>query len=94
MLISTALEASANQDPAARGLAEELGRVLQLVEGTLLIEENDLMHEHVHWLRETGPAHGLTRARIDGAPAELAERDGCRPPSCRRYIADDGDQNP
>jgi len=73
MLISAALEVRSNEDPAGRGLAEELGRVLQVVEGALLIAETDLIHEHVHWLRETGPAHGLTRAGIDDALAALAD---------------------
>ncbi len=73
MLISAALEVSSNEEPAGPGLAEELSRVLQVVEGALLIAETDLIHEHVHWLRETSPAHGLSRVRIDGAVVALAD---------------------
>ena len=43
MLISAALEVSSNEEPAGRGLAEELSRVLHVVEGALLIAETDLI---------------------------------------------------
>ena len=52
---------AANGDTTAPVLAEELQRVLQVVESALLVEEPALIEEHVQWLRDTGPAHGFAR---------------------------------
>ena len=56
----------------APALADELQRVLQVVESALLVEEPALIEEHVEWLRDTGPAHGFERALVDAALAALA----------------------
>jgi methanogenic corrinoid protein MtbC1 len=72
-LVGAAAEASMNGDTAAPDLGEELRRVLQVVESSLLVEEPELIAEHVQWLHDTGPAHGFTRARIDAGLAALAD---------------------
>ena len=72
-LIAAAIDASANGDTAAPVLGEELQRVLQVVESALLAEEADLIDEHVQWLLDTGPAHGLERAHVNAALAALAD---------------------
>jgi methylmalonyl-CoA mutase cobalamin-binding subunit len=71
-LVTTAIETSAIGDTPAPALAEELQRVLQVVESALLVEEPALIEEHVQWLRATGPAHGFERSYIDAALAGLA----------------------
>lgn len=70
-LIAIALDAVGNGE-RRHGLAEELARVLQVVEGALLLDEPGLLAEHIEWLRETGPAHGLPRASLDDALGALA----------------------
>ena len=58
---------------AQRGHVEELQRVLQVVESSLLLEEPVLIEEHVQWLHETGPAHGFATPDIDAALGALAD---------------------
>jgi methanogenic corrinoid protein MtbC1 len=70
--VSTAIDASANGNRSELVLAEELSRVLQVVESALLVEEPNLVAQHVHWLRDTGPTHGFAPARIDAALTALA----------------------
>ncbi len=71
-LIATALDAAANHGPRRDGLSEELARVLQVVEGALLLDEPGVIGEHIQWLRDTGPAHGLPQASLDDALNALA----------------------
>jgi hypothetical protein len=71
-LIVTALDAAGRDETWSDGLYEELARVLQVVEGTLLLDEPGLLDEHIQWLRDTGPAHGLPRASLDDALSALA----------------------
>ncbi len=54
------------------GLSEELARVLQVVEAALLLDEPALLDEHIQWLRDAGPAHGLPQASLDDALRALA----------------------
>jgi hypothetical protein len=70
--VSVALDASANGNHSDLALAEELTRLLQVVESALLVQEPELVAEHVHWLRDTGPTHGFESARIDAALTALA----------------------
>ncbi len=72
-LVAAAIEATRNGDTAAPVLGEELQRVLQVVESALLIEEANLIDEHVQWLLDTGPAHGFERAHVTTALAALAD---------------------
>jgi len=71
-LVSAAIEAGTTRDTASPALAEELHRVLQIVEGALLVREPALIEEYVQWLRDTGPSHGFALADIDTALAALA----------------------
>ena len=71
-LIAIALDAVGNDEMRRHSLSEELARVLQVVEGALLLDEPGLLAEHIEWLRETGPAHGLPRASLDDALGALA----------------------
>lgn len=71
-LIAIALDAVQNDESRHQGLSGEVARVLQIVEGALLLDEPSLLDEHIHWLRETGPAHGLPRASLDDALSALA----------------------
>lgn len=71
-LIATALDAATNDGTGGDGLSDELARVLQVVEGVLLLDEPGLIDEHIEWLRDTGPAHGLRQASLDDALSALA----------------------
>lgn len=71
-LIATALDAAGNDAAWRDGYSEELARVLQVVEGALLLDEPGLLDEHIRWLRDTGPAHGLPQASLDDALSALA----------------------
>lgn len=71
-LISAALDATAKGNGRRDGLADELARVLQTVEAALLLDEPDLVGEHIEWLRNTGPVHDLPRALVDDALHALA----------------------
>src|SRR5690242_965590 len=55
-LVAAALEVATNGDRGEFVLADELLRALEVVEGSLLIEDPDLLRGHVRWLQETGPA--------------------------------------
>ena len=71
-LIAGAIDAANDGgDPHATAF-EELTRVLQVVESALLLDEPDLVSEHLHWLRDTGPAHGFALATIDATLTNLA----------------------
>jgi len=70
-LVAAAMAATTVGD-ATPALAEEMQRVLQVVESALLVEEPALIEDHVAWLRETGPAHGINRASVDEVLATLA----------------------
>ena len=72
-LVSEAIDAGTTLDTATPALAEELHRVLQIVEGALLVQEPAVIAEYVQWLRDTGPAHGFALAAIDTALAALAD---------------------
>ncbi len=72
-VVAAAIEAAANGDTTASFLADELQRVLQVVESSLVVEEPALIEEHVQWLRDTGLAHGFALADINAALAVLAD---------------------
>ena len=72
-LIAGAIDATTNADTTTAGHVEELRRVLQVVESSLLLREPVLVEEHVQWLHETGPVHGFASADIDAALAALAD---------------------
>lgn len=72
-LVGGAIDAIGNARSTTPGLVEELQRVLQVLESSLLLQEPVLVAEHVQWLRATGPVHGFARADIDMALAALAD---------------------
>jgi methanogenic corrinoid protein MtbC1 len=57
-----------------RAFAAELDRLLQAVESALLVDDDQLLYDHVDWLRETGPAHGFARADVDAVLHEAARQ--------------------
>ncbi len=71
-LVAAALEATTSGDADRPALGEELQRVLQIVESALLVDEAELIREHVRWLLDTGPAHGFERAHVRDALEALA----------------------
>ncbi len=72
-LVGAALAATAKDDNTTPVLGDELQRLLQVLESSLLVKEPVLIAEHVQWLRETGPAHGFELAHIDAALVALAD---------------------
>ena len=72
-LVAAAIESAGTTDSATPALADELHRVLQIVEGALLVRERAVIDDHVQWLRDAGPAHGCAAAEIDAALAALAD---------------------
>lgn len=72
-LVSAALGTGTTGNGATRILADELHRMLQVVEGALLLREPAVIDEQVHWLRDTGPSHGFALADIDAALGTLAD---------------------
>jgi len=72
-LVATAIEVSANGEAGGVELAEELHRVVQVVEGALLLGESDLIDEQVDWLQHTGVSHGFSPAHVEAALMALAD---------------------
>jgi methanogenic corrinoid protein MtbC1 len=64
-LVTAALASVPDGPRGSLDMAEELRRLLRVVEGALLLEEPRLVVDHVEWLRATGPAHGVERPTID-----------------------------
>ena len=52
-------------------LAEEMRRLLAVVESALLVEEPGLVSSHLAWLRETAGAYGVGQRDVDDAVHEL-----------------------
>ena len=71
-LIATALEAVPNGEAAKSRLGEELARLLYVVDGALVLDDREVVAEHVAWLRTTGPAHGLAPRSLEAALHALA----------------------
>ncbi len=58
--------------PSATRLAEELRRLLQVVQGALVLDDRSVLAEHVRALRAADRAHGLAPELVDAAIAALA----------------------
>jgi methanogenic corrinoid protein MtbC1 len=71
-LIASALEAVPNGETAKPLLGEELARLLQVIDGALMLAEPEVVGEHIAWLRATGPAHGVSLASLEAALRALA----------------------
>jgi hypothetical protein len=52
-------------------LADEMRRLLGVVESALLVEEPALVADHFAWLRETAPVYGIAPSEIDDAVGQL-----------------------
>lgn len=72
--VAAALDRSSVPVERRERLADELARVLRVIESALLVGEPGLVVEHIAWLRATGEAHGFARGAIDAALAALADR--------------------
>ena len=72
-LIAGAIDATTDANGTTAGHVEELRRVLQVLESSLLLDEPVLVAEHVQWLHETGPVHGFATADIDAVLGALAD---------------------
>lgn len=70
-LISAALDGF----PAAASRAEiggDLGRVLAIVEAAIMLDEPEIIDEHLSLLRDTSTAHGVDRTLLDATLRNLA----------------------
>jgi methanogenic corrinoid protein MtbC1 len=72
-LVGAAIGAGTTGDGAALVLGDELRRVLQVVQGALLLGEPTVIAEHVEWLRATAPSHGIAIAEVNAAIGALAD---------------------
>jgi methanogenic corrinoid protein MtbC1 len=48
-------------------LADEMQRLVRVVEGALLVDEPELVDDHLAWLRAVAPTYGVGEAEIDDA---------------------------
>jgi methanogenic corrinoid protein MtbC1 len=53
-------------------LGDEIERLLLVIEAGLLLDEPELVAQQVSWLRELGPAHGVSPDVVDAAIDQLA----------------------
>jgi methanogenic corrinoid protein MtbC1 len=52
-------------------LADEMTRLIAVVDSALLVEEPALVADHLAWLRETAPAYGISESEIEDAIRRL-----------------------
>ena len=71
VLINAALEGFPNV-ASRTAVGEDLTRVLAIVEGAILLDEPELIDEHLTWLRDTSAAHGIARTTLDTTLRTLA----------------------
>jgi methanogenic corrinoid protein MtbC1 len=67
-------------------LADELARVLQVVQGTLTVDDPTILAEYVRALRSADRAHGLAPALVDASIAGLAGAMDDRLPDSRALL--------
>lgn len=53
-------------------LAEDLGRVLAVVEAAIMLDDPVIIDEHVSWLRDTTATHGIAITTLDAILRSLA----------------------
>jgi hypothetical protein len=86
-LTATAMAGLHDADaPSARRLAEELHRVLQVVQGALTLEDRVMLVEHVDALRAADGGHGLAPGLVDASIAGLARAMGSELPDSRALL--------
>ena len=67
-----ALTAAGDTGSKAGAIGSELGRVLDVAEGALLLDEPAVLAEHLEWLRATSAAHAVPGSVLEAALAGLA----------------------
>lgn len=72
-LVATALDGLDTSGGPATRLADELTRVLRVVQGTLTLDDPGILVEHVDALRAADRAHGIDPALVDASVAALAD---------------------
>lgn len=53
-------------------IGDELTRLLAIVEAAILLDEPQMIDEHLSWLRDTGAAHGVGTGELDASLRTLA----------------------
>lgn len=53
-------------------IGDELTRLLAIVEAAILLDEPEMIDEHLSWLRDTGAAHGVDTGELDASLRTLA----------------------
>jgi len=54
-------------------LADEMSRLIAVVDSALLVDEPALVADHLAWLRETAPAYGISEPEIEDAVRRLQD---------------------
>lgn len=70
-LISAALDGFPVAESRA-AIGEDLTRVLAIVEAAILLDEPEIIDEHLSWLRDASAAHGIDRTMLDATLRTLA----------------------
>ncbi len=70
-LINSALDGFPSGASRA-AFGEDLIRLLAIVEAAILLDEPELIDEHLAWLRDTSAAHGIARTLLDATLKKLA----------------------
>ena len=70
-LINAALEGFPSA-ASRTAIGEDLTRVLAIVEAAILLDEPELIDEHLAWLRDSSAAHGIARTTLDASLRTLA----------------------
>ncbi len=72
-LVATTLDGLTATGDVASRLADELARVLRVVQGALTLDDSAILVEHVDALRAADRAHGLDPTVVDASVAGLAD---------------------
>ncbi len=72
-LIAAALDRSAITESSRTAMAEDLARLLAIVEAAILLDDAAIIDEHLAWLRDTSAAHGIDRNHVDRTIRDLAD---------------------
>ena len=58
--------------PSRVAIGDEITRLLAIVEAAILLEEPEMIDEHLSWLRDTSAAHGIATPELDTTLRALA----------------------
>lgn len=88
-LVASALDGPPSLDPAlAPALAEELMRVLDVVQAALVLQEPEILTEHVSALRSAADAEGLTLSTLEPSLTALTAAMGGPLPELHELLVD------